>query len=334
MKRMKITLLATVLLGIVGMVFANGTAESQNVKLKLAHVGAPVSPQETIAKMFVDKVNEKSNGSIQVTIYNSGTLGNEKDLQEGVRSGTVDIAIAGTFSHLIPWAGVFETPMLYRNMDHFVSVFSGPVGDELKKAFKTEIGVNPLFIVPHGGFRYVTANFPVTKPSDMKGMKLRNPNVPSFTAMAEAVGAIPVPLDFSELYIALERGTVDGQHNPVGNIFGQSFFEVQKYMSMVPWGISPHIVSMSSKAWDSLSDSQKAIIEQASKEVAQEYPAVAQKEEQDLLAKLEAKMTVIHPQDIDIAAFQDALKSNGIPRLEKAYGADGVKWINKIMNFK
>ena len=331
MRRMISVVLAIALAMIPSAVMARGESEDSTVNINLAHVGAPTSPQHTIASMFAEKVALKTGGTVEITIHDSGTLGREKELQEGVRSGTVDMAIAGTFSHLVPWAGILETPMLYRDLEHFVAAFQGPVGEELVRTFENDVNVRPLFIVPHGGFRYITtANTPVREPSDMAGLKLRNPNVPSFNIMAEAVGAVPIPLDFSELYIALDRGTVDGQHNPTGHIVGQKFYEVQDYVSMVPWGISPHVVCISFNAWEKLNDAQKDQVMAAASETAREYPTVAKQEEDEQIVFLQDKMTVIEPSEIDMEAFQSVLRDRGVPRLSEEYGEEGVKWVRAI----
>lgn len=302
------------------------------VTLNLAHVGAPVSPQQTAAQMFADKVAEKTGGEVRIQIHHSGTLGNERQLQDGVRTGTIDIAIAGTFSHFIPWAGILETPLLYRDLDHFVKAFSGEMGQELMAEYERILGIKPLFIVPHGGFRYITTrSTPIRKPADLQGLKLRNPNVPAFNIVAQAVDAIPVPLDFSELYIALDRGVVDGQHNPTGHVVGSKFYEVQSYLSLVPWGISPHVVSASRRAWNRLSAEQQAAVLEAAEEVAREYPYVAVEEEDEQLAFLEDKITIIRADEIDMDAFADVFSEKVLPALEKEYGEDGVRWVRAIL---
>ena len=316
---------------IVAASFAVTAVNAANLNLKLGHVGAPVSPQETIAKLFSEKVAAYSKGSLKLQVFNSGSLGNERQLQEGVRSGTIDMTIAGTFSHFVPWAGALETPMLYQNMEHFTRFFSGPQGDALLDQFRKDVNVEPLFVVPHGGFRYVTTNgAEVRSPADMKGMKIRNPNVPSFNIMAKAVDAIPVPIDFSELYVALQRGVVDGQHNPIGNIVGAKLFEVQKSLSMVPWGISPHIVSMSKTAWGRLDDAQKAAIKQAAQETVKEYPEIARQEEQKLLDSIKGSIKIISPDQIDLAAFAKAFQEKGLPALKSEYGERGARWLDAI----
>lgn len=311
--------------------FAVTSVNAANLNLKLGHVGAPVSPQETISKLFSDKVAAYSSGSLKVQIFNSGGLGNERQLQEGVRSGTIDMTVAGTFSHFVPWAGALETPMLYQNMDHFTRFFSSSQGEALLEQFRKDVNVEPLFVVPHGGFRYVTTNgSEVRSPADMKGMKIRNPNVPSFNIMAKAVDAIPVPIDFSELYVALQRGVVDGQHNPIGNIVGAKLFEVQKSLSMVPWGISPHIVSMSKTAWGRLDDAQKAAVKKAAQEIVKEYPEIARQEEQKMLDSIKGSIKIIPPEQLDLAAFAKAFQEKGLPALKSEYGERGARWLDAI----
>lgn len=308
-----------------------GTAMAADVSLRLGHVGAPVSPQETIAGLFSEKVKEYSDGSVSVQVFNSSTLGNERQLQDGVRSGTIDMTIAGTFSYFVPWAGALESPMLYSSLEHFTKFYTSDSGKELMEAFEEEAGVKALFVVPHGGFRYITMNdVEVKTPADLEGVKIRNPNVPSFNVMAKAVGAVPTPIDFSELYVALQRGVVQGQHNPVGNIVGARLYEVQDSLSMVPWGISPHMVSMSTRAWDKLDDAQKEAVTRAAAETASEYPAIAVEEEQAQLVEIEDKITIIRPEEVDLDAFLTVFRDKGLPALKEEYGEDASKWLDAI----
>ena len=315
--------------------FSAGGAMAATVSLKLGHVGAPESPQQTIGALFAGKVAEYSDKSVDIKIFNSSALGNERQLQEGVRSGTVDLTIAGTFSHFVPWAGVLETPLLYRDLKHFVDFYSGPDSEGFLKAFSADARVVPLFIVPHGGFRYITVKGDDIKaPDDLKGVKIRNPNVPAFNVMAQVVEAIPVPIDFSELYVALQRGVVQGQHNPIGNIVGARLYEVQDSLSMVPWGISPHIVSMSERAWKRLSTVQQAAIRKAAAETAKEYPAIAVGEENKQLDKIRDQIKIIPPQDLDMDAFGKVFRDKGVPALKKEYGDAGGQWLDKIIAFQ
>lgn len=323
------SVIATGALLLAGLASTHGMAA--DLTLKLGHVGAPISPQETIGKMFADKVAAYSNGTLKVQIFNTSTLGNERQLQEGVRSGTIDMAIAASFSNFVPWAGALEAPMLYQNMDHFVRFYGGPQGEALLEQFRKDVNVEPLFVAPHGGFRYITVKGPeIRKPTDLKGVKLRNPNVPAFNVMAKAVDAIPVPIDFAELYVALQRGVVDGQHNPVANIVGAKLYEVQTSLSQVPWGITPHIVCMSKTAWGRLDNVQKEAVRKASQEVVKEYPDIARKEEQQLLDPIRSLIKIIPPEQIDIAAFAKVFQEKGLPMLKAEYGPAGARWLDAI----
>ncbi len=326
MKNLKKILTATVVLcGLTNVSYA------KDAKIRLGHVGAPVSPQQTIADIFSDKVKEYSDGTVSVQTFNSSTLGNERQLQDGVRSGTIDMTIAGTFSYFVPWAGALEASMLYSSLDHFTNFFSSEEGAELMEEFESEANVKTLFVVPHGGFRYITMNeVEIKAPADLQGIKIRNPNVPSFNIMADAVGAIPTPIDFSELYVALQRGVVQGQHNPVGNIVGARLYEVQDSLSMIPWGISPHMVSMSKAVWNKLDDAQKEAVIRAAEETAKEYPAIAVQEEAKLLAEIADKITIIQPQDIDLDAFGKVFADKGLPALKAEYGETASKWLDAI----
>ncbi len=310
-------------------------ATAPALDLKLGHTQPDVSPGNRIATIFKEKVEAKTNGQVTITIFGNGTLGNEKNLQEMVRSGTADMAVAASFHHVLPWAGILECPLLFRDLDHFTSAFAGPIGKDLAARFEKEINVRPIFIAPHGGFRYITTKATaVKKPEDLTGLKIRNPNVPAYNIMIRAMGAVAVPLDWSEVYLALDRGVIQGQHNPILNIVGGKIYEVQGYLAMVPWGITPHVVCMSARAWAKLTpDQQKAVME-AGAETAREYPAIAKKEEEEWLSFLKDKITIIRPNEIDLDAFLKVFREKGIPELEKEYGPEVMKFFMSIVDFK
>ena len=301
--------------------------------LKIGHVGAPVSPQQQGGEVFAALVAFKSKGDIEIKLYHSATLGSEQQLQEGVKSGTIDGLIAGTWERYLPWAGVFQTPFIYRDFDHFMNVITGPVGEELMGAVEKELNVKPLFILPHGSFRRPTNDVrPITKPADMKGLKIRDPNVPAYSIVTKAMGAIPVPMDFKELYMALSRKVVAGQHNPFSHIVGSKFYEVQKYVSLLPYGLPPHIVTLSKKAWGKLSESQQKIVMAAAKEAAIMTPSLGLAQERDFINFVKSKgMQVAEEKDIELDKFLAIFETVCVPQLKEAYGA---KWVDAILSVK
>lgn len=330
MKRFLLTLTALVL--VMGLAASPALAKKP-VVIKIGHVGAPISPQQQGGDVFAALVAHKSKGAIEVKLFHSATLGSAQQLQEGVKSGTIDGLIEGTWERFLPWAGVFQAPFIYRDFDHFMNVVTGPVGQELMKAVEDELNVKPLFIIPHGSFRRPTNSVrAITKPDDMKGLKIRDPNVPAYSVVTKAMGAVPVPMDFAELYMALSRKVVDGQHNPFSHIVGSKFYEVQKYVSLLPYGLPPHIVTLSQKAWNRLDDKQKKIVEEAAKETAIMVPSLGLAQEKEYLDFVKSKgMQVAEAKDIDLDAFLKIFNEVCVPQLKKAYGE---KWVNAIISVK
>ncbi|MGI6034263.1 MAG: DctP family TRAP transporter solute-binding subunit [Limnochordia bacterium] len=309
-------------------------AAASPVYIRIGHVGAPISPQQSMGEIFAALVAYKTKGDVQIQLYHSSQLGTEAELQEGVRSGTIDGMIAGTWERHLPWAAVFQTPFLYSDMDHFIKVFSGPLGRELMTTIEKELNVKPLFIAPHGSFRRITNNVrPVKSAADLHGLKLRDPNVPSYSAVSKAVGAVPVPMDFSELYIALDRGVVDGQHNPLSHVVGSKFYEVQKYLTLAPYGIPPHVVTISMRAWNRLSEDQQEKVLEAANDTAIMFPSKGLAEEADLLEFLRNKMEITYAEEIDLDSFLSLFETRVLPYLREAYGEKGAYWIEQIMAY-
>lgn len=330
MRRVSVGLVGLLVAAIVAMAAPQASAA---ITIKVAHVGAPISPQQQAGEIFAKLVQGKTNGAVEIRLYGGSTLGSEQQLQEGVKAGTLDGLIAGTWESFLKWAGVFQAPFIYRDYDHFTKVVTGPVGQDLMAAVESELGVKPLFIVQHASFRRITNSVrAIKKPEDMKGLKIRDPNVPAYSIVTKALGAVPVPMDFSELYLALSQKAVDGQHNPLSHIVGSKFYEVQKYLTLLPYGMPPHIVSVSRNAWNRLSpDQQKAVLE-AGAETAKVFPPQAIAGERDLIESVKAKgMVVAEPKDIDLAAFLKIFNEQCVPDLKKVYGE---KWVNAILAVK
>jgi len=304
--------------------WANGTAEQEadKVVLKVAHVGAPVSPQQGAADIFVELVKEKTNGTVEIQVFGSSTLGDESALVEGMALGTIDggIVSAGLYGGYFPLMGAFEIPFLFRDRAHTVAVNSGPLGAEILARLSEEANLKALAIWEHG-FRHVTNNVrPIKNPIDFAGLNIRSPEVPVYSAPLRALGANPVPMAFSELYVALERGVVDGQHNPLLHVEGQRFYEVQDYLSMLDFAYTPNVLALSNKAWNRLSETQQAQVLEAANEAGIKWSATAESEETRLLEELKGKMSVVDRDELDKAAFQKIVVDSTFPQFRAIYG--------------
>ena len=305
----------------------------KEVEIKVGHVGAPVSPQQGAADIFLKLVEQKTKGTVKMKVYNSSQLGNEAELVEGLRMGTIDggIISSGLFATSYNVCAAFEVPFLFKNSEHVLKIANGPVGDDLLKKLESKAGLKPIAIWDHG-FRQLTNKVrPIKEPADMKGLKIRSPEVPVYSFALDALGAVPVPLAFTELYIALDSGVVDGQHNPLMHVKGQRFYEVQKYLSVMDFAYTPNIVAFSKKAWGKLSaDQQKAVIE-AAKETAPLWAAQSVKEEKAILEELKGKIQILTSDQTNREAFVKIVKEKAYPKYQDKFGPEFVDFLNKVL---
>jgi len=214
--------------------------------LKLGHVANNEKPYAKFAVKFAELVKEKTNGGVEVQVFPSSQLGNQRDLIEGLTFGTVDMTLTSTavLGNFLPEMAVFDLPFIFRDKPHTYKALD-TIGMEIGK--KLESKGMKLLVFAENGVRDLTNNVrPVRTPEDMKGLKIRVMEQPVYIEMMKALGANPTPMAFGELFTALQQGTVDGQENPVSHIWTKRFFEVQKYISLTEhtYSAEPLLISM------------------------------------------------------------------------------------------
>lgn len=295
--------------------------------LKLGHVSSsdPKDNWQAGSMKFAELVDKKSNGAVKVQVFPSSQLGNDRDMTEGMRIGSVDIGlIAGVLSNFEPRMGLLEIPYIFRDTDHLRKVLNGPVGEELSKSL-LKSGLRVLGWWERGP-RMLTANKPVKGLSDIKGMKIRVPEIPVSVDSWRAFGANPTPMAFGEVYSGLQQKVIDAQENPLAIIANAKLHEVQKYVMK-----SNHIygyvaLAMSEKNFQKLSPGQQqAVIEAGKEATAFENKLVWENEE--LIAKeLAAKgMQFV---DVNTQEFVNAAKP-----VQVNYGAKlGKDLYDQIVN--
>src|SRR5690625_71803 len=250
---------------------SSGNDEKDVVEINIGHVGAPISPQEGAAEIFEDLLEEKTDGSVKVNVFNSGQLGDEREIVEGIQMNTIDSGIisAGLFSSHDPVMAAFEVPFLFDDREHALRVNNGEIGRDVLNNLEVEAGLRAIAIWEHG-FRQITNDIrPIKEPSDMDGLQIRSPEVQSYSVALEALGATPIPMSFDELYVALDRGVVDGQHNPLMHVEGQNFHEVQDYLTVMDFAYTPNVLAFSEEAWERLTDEQQELVIEAALEPAE-----------------------------------------------------------------
>lgn len=201
--------------------------------LKWGHVYEVKTPYHESALLAAKKFEEYTNGRYKINVYPASSLGKESALGESLSLGTVDIINTGISFLKSSYAPltISDHPFILRDFDHWQSYVDSSLFKELSNGY-TKVSGNKIMGMTYYGARHVTSNFAITKPSDMKNMKIRVPNAPTYLIFPKSVGANPTPLAFSEVYLALQQGVVDAQENPLPTIKFKKFYEVQSNINL------------------------------------------------------------------------------------------------------
>ena len=240
--------------------------EAPRKTFRLAHALNEQSAYHQGALEFQRQVERLSNGQLRVEIFANAQLGNDRAQAEGLQLGTIDFTSMSstTLAGTVPLLQVGDLPFLFKDSRHVDRVLDGPVGEELAKLF-SGVGFKPIAWWEIG-FRHITnSRRPIRVPEDVRGLKLRTLTNPIHQEAWRLLGAQVTPMDFQEVYSALQQGVVDGQDNPL-NIIGTSrLYEVQKYISLTSlfYSASPFLVS--DITWSKLSAAEQKIVTEAAK---------------------------------------------------------------------
>src|SRR3954470_14625915 len=196
-------------------------------KLKWAHVYETSEPFHTASVWAAQEISKRTNGRYAIDVYPASQLGKEADINQGLSLGSVDIIISGSSfaAKSFPPIGVTYYPYTFRDADHLLAYTKSDVFKELTKGYEDKSG-HHILAVTYYGVRQTSSNKPIKACADMKGLKMRVPDVPAYLAMPRACGANTAPIAFAEVYLALQNGTVEAQENPLTTIEAKKFYEV------------------------------------------------------------------------------------------------------------
>ena len=294
-----------IMTSLVGLAFA-GQALAAEMELKFGHVGAPGSLFEASVNEFAKRANAKLAGKAKVVTFGSSQLGKDKELLKKLKLGTVDFALpSSVMASVADEFGLFDMPYLVQDRAHMARIEQEILWPKLvqhaeKQGYK-------IIAIWENGFRHITNNVkPINTPADLQGIKLRTPKSVWRVKMFQAYGANPSPLSFSELFVALQTGTFDGQENPYAQIASAKLNEVQKYLSITGHVYTPAYVTVSAKHWAKLPDDIRGALEATAKETQGYVYKTAAQLEVDLLAQLKAGGMQVN--EADKAAF---IKASG-----------------------
>lgn len=270
---------------------------------------------------FSDLVWERSEGRLKIEVYPSEQLAKEIESIRLIQAGVIEMTVtASLLSNWIEIANFCEMPFLLRDSLEKDALLNGPIGKRVEKEMLEKVGLRPLAVFERGP-RHLTSNRPIRHPDDLEGMILRVPNVPSFVTAWSAMGAKPTPMAFSEVFTALQQGTIEGQENPMALIQSAGFAEVQQYVNLTEHVMSWSYPVVGEQQFQQLPKDLQEILVQAAKEMQAYERALFLKNEQQVAAQLEAKgMEFI---EVDKAAFsercEEALYNSLSPEMQTLY---------------
>jgi C4-dicarboxylate-binding protein DctP len=306
----------------------------QPLVIKFSHVVSPDAPKGKAAIVFKDLAEKYTGGKVKVEVYPNSSLYKDKEELEALQLGSVQL-LAPSLAKFGPLGvreyDVFDLPFLMSDDARARQMMASPMMADFHKKLETK-GVAPLAYWDNGAYVY-TANRPLVRPEDFRGLKFRIQGSKVMDATARALGSIPQTIAFSDVYQTLQTGVVDGQDNVPSNILTQRFHEVQKYLTVSYHGRLTYALIANKKFWDTLPADVKAPLERAVKESTDFFNETAAKDNDEALEKIKASGRVEFHYLTDeekkawiaklMPVHQDVQSRFGKDFIEKIYKASG-----------
>lgn len=288
-KRFAIQALAAAAL-VAGSLATVGVAQAQT-KLKWAHVYETSEPYHKWSVWAADEFKKRTNGKYEIQVFPASSLGKESDINQGLQLGTVDIILTGASfaARSFPRLAVSYYPFTFRDADHVLKYAKSDVFRELAEGYKRASGGNTVTAMTYYGVRHSTTNKPFRNCDEMKGLKMRVPDAPAYTALPRACGANPTPIAFAEVYLALQNGTVDAQENPLPTIEAKKFFEVQKHIVLTGHIADALLTVVSPSLMGRLTPAEQKLFSDISQEAAEKASQEIRKREGELVDEFKKK---------------------------------------------
>ncbi len=262
-------------------------AQAEPIVIKFSHVVATNTPKGAAAEYFKKIAEERTKGRVKVEVYPNSQLYKDKEEMEMLQIGAVQM-LAPSLAKFAPLGlkefEVFDLPFIFNDYADLHKVTQGPVGAKLLKKLESK-GLMGLAYWDNG-FKVMSANKPLRKPEDMKGLKMRIQSSKVLDSQMRSVGAIPQVMAFSEVYQALQTGVVDGTENPPSNLYTQKMHEVQKYVTMSNHGYLGYAVLVNKKFWMGLPADIRTILEGAMKDATKYANDIAKKDNDKAMAEV------------------------------------------------
>lgn len=284
----------------------------EKTTIKLGHPYDEKQPLHQGTVKFAEIVAQKTNGDVEIKIFPNSTLGSSRDLVEGLQIGTIDMALVPStnVASFYKPIDIFYFPFIFRDKEHAYKVADGPIGQKLYEGLLKEKSIRTLAMF-ESGFRTITnSKKPIRTPEDFAGIKMRIVDSPINMATFKSLGANGSPMAISEVFTALQQGTVDGQDNPIGNVYAYRYYEVQKYITLTEHQWAGIMLMINDKLWNKIPGEYQKVMAEAAKEAESwEREEINAKEGEFLETMKQAGMevTVLSPEEK--AKFQEKMQA-------------------------
>lgn len=292
---------------------SESTGDSNDeMKLEMSVTTNESSTWFIAAQKLADDIEDATDGRITIDVFSDEQLsgGDSGKTVELLSKGNIDLTFNSTiiYSALDDRFGVASAPFLFNDLDDADAVFNGEGGEMLKDVLR-EKGVEPLGY-GENGFRQVTnSKHQIKGPEDVKGLKIRIPGITMYTDLFRELGSDPSTMTFSEVFTALQQGTIDGQENPIDVISSSKLNEVQDYITMWNYSYDPLVLGINKKLFDSLSEEDQELFETLGAEAAEYQVEIAREKEEEQIEELkETGMDFYYPTEEEIEDFRETVQ--------------------------
>ena len=274
---------------------------------KLGTNTAPSYSENLAERKFAEILKEKSNGRLEVKVYDSAKLGDHLETLEGLRNGTIEMTMTslGYMAGYEKAFGVFDLPYIFSDYDHMFRFLDGE-GGEFIDSMLEKYGFKVLGYFYFGVRETVNKIRPIYKPEDLHGIKIRVQEAPTSIEGLKAMGATPTPVPWSEVYMALQQNVVDGIENSTALIYSSKVYELLDYLSLTHHLYYSAIILISKQVWDNLSFEDQELFMEAQDEAVAWQRQYALEEENQLIEVLKEQGMKVN--EADVPAFIKAVE--------------------------
>jgi tripartite ATP-independent transporter DctP family solute receptor len=305
----------------------------KKVTVKLGHIAAADQPHGLAAQRLADLAKQYSNGEVEIQVFPSSQIGTEPQLFQGVKAGSIEMALQGegTVAQPVPKYHWPIVPFMLKGPQHYEKVLTSELSKEMGEELLKLTGVRVLGDWYRSARQMGHRSKPVKTPQDARGQKLRVAEVPLYIDAYRDMGFAVTPMNWGELYGALQQGVVEMAEAQMEWFWGSKLFEVQKYLMLTNHCHGDYVVECNDKWWQALANPHQEAILRAVKEAGQYNMEQVKKWDGDMAQQLAGKgMIVVKPEEIDRAAFVKLVQEKAIPRYEAKWGKGFYDRIMKL----